>query len=34
LYNEFLEIFSSILGQDVNNIEECKARHYLGTREI
>ncbi len=22
----------SILGQDVNNIEECNAKHYQGTR--
>jgi len=28
----FLQIWWSILGQDVNNIEECNAKHYQGTR--
>jgi len=32
--NEFFEIWWSIFGQDVNNIEECKTCHYLETVKI
>ena len=29
---EFIQIWWSILGQEVNNIEECNAKHYEGSR--
>jgi len=31
-HNEYLEKWWTILGQDVNNIEECRATHYPNTR--